>query len=530
MDTTSALQEWGGLLGPERALDPGMAQTRYGIDASGIGRRLAGALRPAQATQVPEIVRIAARHGVPLYTVSTGKNWGYGTALPVKDDCVLLDLGDLRQIEFDPELGVVTLEPGVSQGMLAEFLDAGNHPFLVPVTGAGPQCSLVGNALERGYGVTPFVDHFGAVTDLEAVLADGSLYRTALRAAGGDELARIFKWGIGPYAAGLFTQGNFGIVTRMSILLARKPEAVKVCLFSLKDDALLERGVAAIRDILAKLPGTVGAINLMNRHRVLAMSAPFPANELDARGMIPPAVIERLGRQYQIFPWTGFGTLYGTHRTVAAVQKEIRRALSGVASRLMFFSPGQAAGLAGLAGLLPGAMGKRLAGTVSTLAKSLELVAGRPNETAMPLCYWRNPRPPGAGSRDPARDGCGLIWYAPLVPMKPTTVRGYVRMVERVARHHGVEPLITFTSISDKVFDSTVPLIFEKEKPGAGETAFACYEDLLETGRGIGCFPYRVGIDTMGRLAELAAEPWSIHARLRNALDPAGILSPGRYS
>jgi 4-cresol dehydrogenase (hydroxylating) flavoprotein subunit len=341
---------------------------------------------------------------------------------------VIVDLSYLnRIIDFDAELGVVTLEPGVTQGMLANFLEHGNHPFLVPVTGAGPTCSLIGNALERGYGVTPFVDHFGAVTDLEAVLADGTIYRTALREAGGEDLARLFKWGIGPYSAGLFTQSNFGIVTRMSIALARRPECIKVCLFSLSDDRLLESAVERIHKTLSSLPGTVGAINLMNQRRVLAMSAPFPADRLGPDGLIPDTVVAALGKQYQIQPWTGFGTLYGTRRMVAAAQKEIRRALAGVASRLLFLSPDQAARLARLANFLPGDMGRRLASTAGTLAKSLELVAGRPNETALPLAYWRNPRPPGPGPRDPARDGCGLLWYAPLVPMRPATVRAYTR-------------------------------------------------------------------------------------------------------
>jgi hypothetical protein len=84
----------------------------------------------------------------------------------------------LQQIvDFDAELGTVTLEPGVTQGMLAAFLERERQPFLVPVTGAGPTCSLVGNALERGYGITPFADHFGAVLSLEAVLPDGRVYR-----------------------------------------------------------------------------------------------------------------------------------------------------------------------------------------------------------------------------------------------------------------------------------------------------------------------------------------------------------------
>jgi hypothetical protein len=54
---------------------------------------------------------------------------------------------------------VVTLEPGVTQARLHEFLCDGKYPYLVPVTGAGPNCSIVGNAIERGYGITPWVDH-----------------------------------------------------------------------------------------------------------------------------------------------------------------------------------------------------------------------------------------------------------------------------------------------------------------------------------------------------------------------------------
>ncbi|MTW23022.1 FAD-binding oxidoreductase [Allochromatium palmeri] len=528
--SSAALQAWRDLLGPAQVLDSDLAWREYGADTSGLQRRLVGALRVQDAEQVAPIVAIAARYEVPLYPISTGKNWGYGTALPVRDDCVILDLGALRRIiHFDAELGVVTLEPGVTQGQLADFLDQGGHPFLVPVTGAGPHCSLIGNALERGYGITPYTDHFGAVTDLEAVLADGSSYRSALREAGGEDLARLFRWGIGPYFTGLFTQSGFGIVTRMSIQLARRPECVKAILFSLKEDALLEAAVERVRLILQRLPGIVGGINLMNQRRVLAMTAPFPVDRLDERGLIPEAFVRQLGAQYQILPWTGFGTLYGPRRLVIAAQREIRQALSGVASRLLFLSPEQASTLSGIARRLPGGFARRLAHTTGTLAKSLELVAGRPNETALPLCYWRNPRPLTDGPLDPARDGCGLRWYAPLVPMRPEAVRAYVEMVKRIAPAHGIEPLITLTSISDRIFDSTIPVVFQRDDATAQAAASACYAELLEAGRGLGCFPYRVGVDGMDRLEGLLGESRTFHARLRGAFDPQGILAPGRY-
>ncbi|MBQ5948164.1 FAD-binding oxidoreductase [Massilia sp. ST3] len=526
----AAAAEWQAVLGPQQVLSREAASAAYGPDTTGIERSVPAALRILDPAHLPEVMRIAQRHRVPVYPVSTGRNWGYGSALAVQPDCVILDLSGMNRIlHFDPEMGVVTLEPGVTQGMLADFLDSNNYPFMVPTTGAGPSCSLLGNALERGYGVTPYTDHFAAVTDLEAVLADGSRYRTAMREAGGEELARLFKWGIGAYSAGLFTQSGLGVVTRMSILLARRPEVVKVCLFSLKDDALLEPAIERIRTILGKLPGTVAGLNLMNRHRVLAMSAPYPADRLGADGLIPPALVEELGRQYQIFPWTGFGTLYGTRRMVAAAQKEIRAALKGVASRMLFLSQDNANTLRRVAGWLPGPAGQRLASTAATLARSLELAGGRPNETALPLAYWRNPAAGAEGARNPARDGCGLIWYAPLVPMRGQGARAYVEMVSAVTRKHGMEPLLTFTSLSDKLFDSTVPLLFDRHSPAAVEAAQACYRELIERGREQGWFPYRVTTSAMPGLSALTQDSQQLHERLRRALDPHDLLAPGRY-
>lgn len=532
MDLSLAIAQWQELLGEPHVLLGDAAVTAYGSDTSDTHRYIPAVLRIEDSTLLQDVMRIASRHQIPVYPISTGNNWGYGSALPARDGCVIVDLSPLKKIiDFDAELGVVTLEPGVTQGMLADFLEAGNHPYLVPVTGAGPSCSLMGNALERGYGLTPHVDHFGAVTDIEAVLPDGSMYRTALREAGGEELARLFKWGIGPYITGLFTQGGFGIVTRMTIILARRPECVKVCFFGVADDALLESAVGCIRSLLIKLPGTLGAINLMNQHRVLSMSAPYPGEKLGPDGLIPQTVINELGRHYQVMPWTGFATLYGTHRVVAAAQKEIKAALSGVASRMLFLTPARARTLARLATWIPGAIGQRLSSMTGTLAQSLELVAGRPNETAMPLAYWRNTRPhqrPG-GLRNPARDGCGLAWYAPLVPMRPSGIRAFVNMVRQIAPKHGIEPLITFTSLSDRLFDSTVPLVFDLQKPAAVAAAAACYKELFETGRAQGCFPYRIGINSMQTLVSLQTDSSIFQSRLRKDLDPHDLMAPGRY-
>lgn len=531
MDLEAATRAWRAMGPGLEVLDAAAAAAKYGVDTTALQRRFLGALRLEHGELVTDVMRIASRFGVPVYPVSTGRNWGYGTALPVRDDCMVLDLSGLtRIVEFDAELGIVTLEPGVTQQMLADFLDRGRHPFLLPVTGAGPQCSLVGNALERGYGITPEGDHFAAVTNIEAVLADGSVYRGMLRELAGDDLGRLFKWGVGPYCDGLFTQSGYGVVTRMSIALARRPQCIKAVFFGVRDDSLLEEAVKRVRDILAALPGVVGGINLMNRRRVLAMAAPYPADQVGANGLITPAAVEAMGRAYQVMPWTGFGTLYGTSRVVRAAQREIRRALAGVASRVVFLSMGQAQFLARLTQKLPGSLGARVGKTAATIAQSLELVEGRPNETALPLCYWRGgSMPPQGTPLDPARDGCGLMWYAPLVPMLPGTVRKYVEMVEEQCQRHGIEPLITLTSLNARLFDSTVPILFRRDDATEAAAAQACLAALSEAGRALGTHPYRLGVQEMAKLGDRDRASADLSQRLKAALDPQGLIAPGRY-
>ena len=528
----AAHDAWRALLGKSAVLVGTDIPSRLGTDTSTSSRRISAVLQVSSAEQLPELMQIAQTHRVKVHPVSTASNWGYGGALPADQDITLIDLSRLnRIIDFDTRLGVVTVEPGVTQGMLADFLDAGSHAYMVPVTGAGPNVGLLSNALERGYGITPYTDHFGAITDLEAVLADGSLYRSALREAGSDELARLFKWGIGPYVNGLFTQSGFGVVTRMSILLARRPEMIKVCLFNLADEALLEPAIERIQELLRTLPATVGGLNLMNRHRVLAMTAPYPAaKHLDSDGLIPPEMIATLGRQYQIPPWTGFATLYGRARVVKAAQKEIRHLLRGVASRLLFLSPQHARWITNIAQRLPGAPGEKLKRTANTLNGAMELVQGRPNETALPLVYWRSRITQPDTGRDPSRDRCGLLWYAPLVPMRPEDIRRFVDFALPIMREHGLEPLVTLTSQGDRLFDSTIPLLFDLQDAHASQAAQHCLARLTEQGQALGFYPYRLHVDAMRAHAERHPTSSQFIRRLRSAIDPDDLLAPGRYT
>src|SRR2546423_866295 len=61
-------------------------------------RTASAAVAPDSVEQVQAIVRIANRVGIPLYTISTGKNLGYGGSAPAYSGSVVLDLKRMNRI------------------------------------------------------------------------------------------------------------------------------------------------------------------------------------------------------------------------------------------------------------------------------------------------------------------------------------------------------------------------------------------------------------------------------------------------
>ena len=120
----SAIDEWAAILGESGVVVAGSAE--FGASTIGAKRSIPAVLRPENQEQVAAVLQVAQRWQVAVYPVSRGNNWGYGSANPVEDGCVILDLSRLDSISgFDPEMGVVTVGPGVTQGALRDFLD--NH-------------------------------------------------------------------------------------------------------------------------------------------------------------------------------------------------------------------------------------------------------------------------------------------------------------------------------------------------------------------------------------------------------------------
>jgi hypothetical protein len=190
-------------------------------------RVASAAVAPDRVEQVQAIVRIANRYKIPLWTISTGRNLGYGGSSPAYSGSVVLDLKRMnRVLEVNDKTHYAVVEPGVSYFDLYRYIqERGLNVWIDPADpGWG---SPMGNALERGGGRTPMRDHWNAVCGLEVVLPDGELLRTGMGAMPNSAVWHQYKYGFGPIVDGLFSQSNYGIVTRIGLWLMPAPEAYR---------------------------------------------------------------------------------------------------------------------------------------------------------------------------------------------------------------------------------------------------------------------------------------------------------------
>jgi 4-cresol dehydrogenase (hydroxylating) flavoprotein subunit len=168
---------------------------------------------------------------------------------------------------------------------------------------------------------------------------------------------------------------------------------------------------------------------------------------------------------------------------------------------------------------------------LKTLESSYGMMKGVPSEIALSLAYWRNKRPmPAPSDINPARDSCGLMWFAPIIPMTAEDVSAFRGIVEPIFLKYGFECCITLTAVNERCFDCTLPLLYDKDDPAQTTKAEECYQELVASCRQRGYVAYRLGLQSMEAETSRDDVFWNVAAKLKEALDPQRILSPGRYA
>jgi (+)-pinoresinol hydroxylase len=228
-DFSSAITQWGDAIGKEWVFTSDEDIDTYRDSYSPFWHEdeepiPSAAVAPDGVEQVQAVVKIANTYKIPLWTISTGKNLGYGGSAPLLGGSVVLDLKRMdRILEVNEDNHYALVEPGVSYFDLYRYIQ--EKKLKVWIDPADPGWgSLMGNALDRGGGRTPMRDHFDAHCGMEIVLANGDIMRTGMGALPDSKTWQQYRYGFGPYVDGMFSQSNFGVVTKMGFFLFPEPE------------------------------------------------------------------------------------------------------------------------------------------------------------------------------------------------------------------------------------------------------------------------------------------------------------------
>lgn len=523
----ASLAEWKRLLGPD-FIETGEAALRIAASATfQTHQSIAAILKPGSTADVQACLRIANRFHVPLYPLSSGKNWGYGSRVPPADGCVLLDLRRLdRILDFSEKLGYITVEPGVTQRRVYEYLRERNSRLWMDATGSSPDCSLIGNAMERGFGHTPYGDHFAQVCGLQVVLPDGEIIETGSAGFPGSTTGPVNRWGVGPSLDGLFSQSNLGVVTRMTVWLMPEPKAFAAFFFRVEDPDGLPQLIDSLREL--RMQDVLrSSIHIANDYRVLAGIQQYPWTESGGATPLGPEQMPDFRKRLSFGYWNASGGLYGTPAQVSEARRLLRKALAQQPGQLKFLNLKTLKLAKRYAGFFRILTGWNMTRTVELVEPVLGLMRGVPTTRALSSAYWRK-RTPVPAAPDPDRDQCGLLWHAPVTSANGQEVAALCRIAADVLLRWGFEPMISLTMLTPRSVHCVLSISYDREIAAEDEKAMACYEQLTMRCTESGFYPYRLGIQGMGRTQRPEAYRRLIHT-LKAALDPNDVIAPGRY-
>lgn len=527
-----ALREWAAALGGD-AVATGGALGPWLENVSGFSRRVPCALRPRSTAEVVETVRIANRHGIPLHPVSLGCNWGMGSRLPVRDGAAIVDLGRMDRIrEICGPGRYAVIEPGVTQAQLYRRLREENLPLVFNVTGSGENTSVLGNSLDRGVGY--FDSRAGALSGLEVVLGNGEVLRTGFGHRPDARTVHLYRHGIGPSLDGLFQQGNFGIVTAAGFELLPEPESDVALIARLAREEDLPELIVALAGL--RRQGAIEHVaHVGNRERSWIALAPLLFRELEAlravpAGRDPRAFTERILRNEGFGPWSAVAAVPGTGARQRWARRRIRRELRRLA-RLSFIGHAQLRiADALLSRMQPLGWARRKLALLRSVKPVHRLAKGVPTDVALQSVYWPVPGQFPSAADDPDRSGAGLLYCLPLLPADPESVRSCVSGARDIFARHGFEPAMTLNLLDDRSLEGVFSLAFPRSDSARAAAARACIREAEAFFLRSGWPPYRVGIESMDLVVDPGSPYWQTVRRLKQALDPNGIIAPGRYN
>ncbi len=450
------------------------------------------AVAPASAEEVQAIVRLANEHNLPLWPISRGKNFGYGSAAPVLSGAVVLDLSRMKKIQMDAENGVVLLEPGVGFYDLFDFVEQHDIPYWISPIG-NSWGSVIGNALDRGVGYTPYGDHADKLCGMEVVMPDGDLLRTGMGAMANSPSFNLHPYGFGPNWEQMFVQSNFGIVVKMGMWLMPKPETIVNLDMELDQADDLAWAIDTLapmrRSGLIQQNPSIG--NWLRAAAVLTARTDW----YDGDGALPDEVIDAIRKQFNLGWWSINLRLYGPEEITQATADVIQRTFAQKTD-------------------YPMRRGIWREGEV----REMQPTSGVPITFPLANAGWHG----GRGRH---------LGFSPALPQNGDLALAQFKRTYQRYKEFGMDYHGSF-ALAERHITNVNQVLFNKDNPEMVNRVEQFFHALYEDAKKERYAEYRAHISYMDLIA--SSMDFNNHAQMRwndrvkDALDPKGIIAPGK--
>jgi 4-cresol dehydrogenase (hydroxylating) len=455
------------------------------------------AITPQSVEDIQKCLVVCNKYKVPVWPISTGRNFGYGSAAPGSRGQVVMDLRLMNRIlDVDAELCTALVEPGVTYQQLYDYIQERNLPVWLSVPAPGAIAGPVGNTLERGNGYTPFGEHFMMQCGMEVVMANGDVLRTGMGAIPNSNTWQVFKWGYGPVLDGIFSQSNYGIVTKLGFWLMPAPPAYKPFIIRYEEDGDIALAIETLRPLKTTgvIPNGAAICSAMVEAVGIIKRADYYTDTYKGKGVMPQEIIEKIKKEHDLHAWTVYGALYGTDESIALNWKAVQEALkaSGKGTLISFEELG------------PDFKFKYLA----------DLMKGKPNL--------------GEFGRLNYTGGGGLMPFSPVCQARGSESVKQIQMGRRIMTKWGFDYHGEFV-IGRSDMHHIIGVEYDRSDAEEMKRAHACFNELLEEFSAAGYGTYRVNTAFMDKTAELYGPvKRDIDQKIKRALDPNGIIAPGK--
>lgn len=491
-DMDNACQRFSSLLGKEALLrDKAASEFRDPFEGPGAtDHQPEFVVQPSSVEEVQACLRLAAELGVHLWTSSMGRNFGYGGSAPVVNGGIVLNLRRLnRVLDIDTRQCCAILEPGVTFHALYQELRRRDAPLMMSVPDLG-WGSVIGNALDHGYGYNIHGDHASALCGLEVVLANGDLVRTGQGAVAESPLWASHRRGFGPAIDDLFKQSNFGVVTKAGLWLSPRPEIIVTGTIRCEGDEDIIALIDILRDLL--LQGVLQGVPMI-------VGTPSAESDRNGDGAFTMANLRKVLRPGR---WNARIGLYGHEAMVNARRRVLEDALAaipGVQLELRTY-PGDA-------------------GPEDVEPRDL-IAVGIPNQVLLERLH------------DVFGKSVGHMDFSPVLPATGEAALKTEALVRAALHKHDLVGPFGLLLTGRSMISASMFMFDAADR----EQVLRCRKavrELYDQAAAWGCTAYRAHVSLVDHVA--GKLDFNDHAMaklqraIKGALDPAGILSPGNH-